>query len=59
MMENPTTMKDKDIKDSIANLVGLIVKKYNQNLSMCIYILCMPLISLPVIPSNKSYKIIG
>ena len=33
MLESPTAMKEKTVKEELFQLLGLLVKKYNQTLS--------------------------
>ena len=37
-LENPVIGRDKDLRGPMANLLGLIVKKYNQSLSELLYL---------------------
>ena len=38
ILENPAAMRDKELKDSISNLLGLIVKTYHQSLGELNYV---------------------
>lgn len=35
-LENPNVTRDKTLRDSIVDVIGILVKKYNHSLSVCV-----------------------